>query len=67
MNLTSKIWTRSNKFHSFFREGNTVADTLANIGVVEVDRIVYFDGPSCQITNLLHDDIVGVAFPRFVV
>lgn len=50
-----------------FREGNRVADNLANIGVTQSEALVYFDAPPQAITQLLREDIMGVALPRFII
>lgn len=54
-----------NSFHCF-REGNRVADRLANIGVGLRESVVYFDTPPPSISLLLWEDIVGVASARLV-
>lgn len=50
-----------------YREGNKVADKLANVGVVQEEKIVYFNVPPHKITSLIHEDIMGVTTPRLVV
>ena len=49
-----------------FREGNKVADSLANMGVELGVRVVFFETPPMPITYLLREDIVGVATPRLI-
>lgn len=50
-----------------YREGNKVADRLANIGVLQEVHVVFFAAPPPEITTLLHEDIMGVTTPRFLV
>lgn len=52
--------------HSY-REGNKVADCLANLGVIQEERIRYFHTPPYEISKLLFEDIMGVTTPRFVI
>lgn len=49
-----------------FREGNRVADRLANIGVNLEMRKVYYDVPPHDIALLIQEDIIGMAYPRLV-
>lgn len=49
-----------------YREGNKVADKLANSGVDQVASILFFNNPLGDIVNLLHEDIVGVTTPCFI-
>lgn len=48
------------------REGNKVADKLANLGVVQEERVLYFDVRPHEITSLSHKDNMGVTTPRFI-
>lgn len=50
-----------------YREGNKVADYLANLGADQEERIRYFNSPPNEISNLLFADIMGVTTPRFVI
>lgn len=49
-----------------FREGNKVADRLANLGVVQEKKVRYFHTPY-EISSLLFEDIMSVTTPRFVI
>lgn len=50
-----------------YREGNKVADRLANLGVFQDVAVVYYEAPPPEITALLREDIMGVTTPRFVI
>ncbi|KAL2941420.1 hypothetical protein RDABS01_029770 [Bienertia sinuspersici] len=49
-----------------YREGNKVADKLANIGVTQLDNLLFHVNPPSEIIPLLREDIVGVTTPRLV-
>lgn len=49
-----------------YREGNKVADRLANLGVFQGISVLFYEAPPQEITALLREDIVGVATPRLV-
>ncbi|XP_021751076.1 uncharacterized protein LOC110716749 [Chenopodium quinoa] len=71
MHIINNCRSLCNVFVSFafvncYREGNRVADILANIGVGFQERVVYFDDPPVEIKNFLWEDLVGVALPRMV-
>lgn len=53
-------------FHCY-REGNKVADKLANIGVDLEEDGVIFNTPPPFLGALIHEDIVGVTTPRLVI
>ncbi|KAJ8435811.1 hypothetical protein Cgig2_024794 [Carnegiea gigantea] len=48
-----------------YRESNQVADTLANIGVTQVGNLILYDSPPPSMHNILGEDFIGVAWPRF--
>lgn len=50
-----------------YREGNAVADWLANEGLQSGSDNAWLEDPPHRIYYLLFQDIVGVAYPRFVV
>lgn len=50
-----------------YREGNKVADKLANLGVDQTEKLVTYHNPIGEIANLIHEDLVGVTTPRFIV
>lgn len=49
-----------------YREGNKVADKLANIGVEQTDRLMMYHSPIAEIANLLREDFIGVTTPRLI-
>lgn len=49
-----------------YREGNKVADRLANVGVVQAENVMYYNAPPHSILSLLREDITGVTTPHFV-
>ena len=49
-----------------YREGNKVADALANIGVVLGEKCVFYETPPPSIAHLLREDIMGVTSARLV-
>ena len=50
-----------------YREGNKVADRLANMGVVQRISMMYHEAPPPDISTLLREDIMGVTTPRLVI
>lgn len=49
-----------------YREGNKVADKLANLGVGQEERLLFFDNPPRELTSLLREDFEGVTTPRLI-
>ncbi|KAL2937362.1 hypothetical protein RDABS01_020811 [Bienertia sinuspersici] len=49
-----------------FREGNRVADALANQGVQQTEKLLIFHEIPDGLGSLLNNDIAGVALPRLV-
>lgn len=43
-----------------------MADKLANLGVIQEERLKFFHTPPYEITNLLFEDSMGAATPRLV-
>lgn len=46
------------------REGNRVADRLANIGVAQDEHVVLLEDPPEAVTALVIDDMTGAHFER---
>ncbi|XP_028104658.1 uncharacterized protein LOC114303709 [Camellia sinensis] len=46
------------------REGNRVADQLANIGVAQTEHVVFLESPLDEVRASLVDDVTGVRFER---
>lgn len=51
-----------------YREGNRVADWLANQGVLQNNKVKFIQAPppSLNLGRILFEDVVGVALPRFI-
>lgn len=64
-NIISSFGNNIRMFHCY-REGNKVADRLANVGIVRIEGITYFDVPPIEIRDTLREDVIGVTTPRFV-
>ncbi|GMP61392.1 hypothetical protein CsSME_00023881 [Camellia sinensis var. sinensis] len=46
------------------REGNKVADRLANLGVAQDEHVMILEDPPTEVTTLLIDDMTGVSVKR---
>ncbi|GMP30557.1 hypothetical protein CsSME_00005172 [Camellia sinensis var. sinensis] len=46
------------------REGNKVADRLANMGVTQEEHVMIFEDSPAEVTALLIDDMTGVSVVR---
>lgn len=53
--IGSREW--ETRFNHCYPEGNKVADKLANLGVVQGERVVYFDVPPHEVIRLPQEDI----------
>ena len=51
--------------HSY-REANRCADTLANIGRIMENEMMFYESCPTQISHLLAADQAGVTFPRLI-
>jgi ribonuclease HI len=51
--------------HSY-REANTLADALANIGCSLDYNIIFYDNPPTQLRHLLEADALGITTPRLI-
>lgn len=54
------------KLEHIFREGNKVADTLANLGVGLSPTVTFFEQPPPYVIDIVFDDCMGISFPVFV-
>lgn len=55
------------RFSHVMREGNRVANFLANLGHSSALGLHLLDSPPSGIADLLWSDVVGISFPRMVV
>ncbi|KAL2893701.1 hypothetical protein RDABS01_009610 [Bienertia sinuspersici] len=62
--ITSSSWEIA--FKHCYREGNKVADKLANVGVSQLESVVYYESPQGDVVSLLREDLMGVTTPCLV-